>query len=96
MNYENDCGCASCRNRSNDSICSKCAWDSKWQPITNADHIRSMSDEELARAIKIFAEADVCMNPECASCDDCLLASFCVIAPGEELDWLKQPYKEKE
>ena len=27
-----DCGCSNCINAGNKSICSECAWDSKWEP----------------------------------------------------------------
>lgn len=44
----------------NKNICSECAWDSKLeliehhQTFTNADHIRSMSDKELAKMLAIL------------------------------------------
>ena len=49
---------------------------------TNADHIRSMSDEELASVIMCpyDVEPDLCYSRK--SCYAC------------SLDWLKQPYKE--
>ena len=31
---DTDCGCSNCANLGNNSICSKCLWDSKWQPGT--------------------------------------------------------------
>ena len=48
---------------------------------TNADHIRSMSDEKLVNWIE-FCPDDKC--GKFMSCNECLL------------EWLKQPYKEKE
>lgn len=60
--------------------------------ITNADHIRSMSDEELAKAL-YGMQKEVCRHIAAA-----------VVFPPDELDfadeapdivdWLKQPYKE--
>lgn len=50
--------------------------------MTNADRIRSMSDEELAKIIRCPYEIDEepCVNP--GSCLDCCL------------DWLQQPEEE--
>ena len=55
-------------------------------PISNADHIRSMTDEELAEfwvepvcGIRTEEECKKNFRMECAACF---------------LDWLKQPYKE--
>lgn len=63
--------------------------------LTNADHIRSMTDEELAAVIAIFTKQEVCLNPEVDVCDMCPFMDFCEnCAAGGELDWLKQPYKE--
>ena len=55
---------------------------------TNADHIRSMTDEELARFIPNWSYTDACKcgehyvdcNNECEKC---------------VAEWLKQPYKEE-
>lgn len=58
------------------------------KPMTNADHIRSMSDEELA---EMFHGGGLCSyiqaehNAHCearGTCDNCVV------------EWLKQPYKE--
>ena len=52
-------------------------------PYTNADHIRSMTDEELAAYILCPRDLDprktVCTDLTCIECAK---------------DWLKQPYKE--
>lgn len=54
--------------------------------MTNADHIRAMTDEELAE----FVMDDMCpqsRQPEksrCRSCKECWL------------EWLKQPHEEEE
>jgi len=54
-------------------------------PKTNADHIRSMTDDELAKLLLDGVAEKVCPNG-CDGCDgDC---------DGKMLNWLKQPYKE--
>lgn len=59
-------------------------------PQTNADHIRSTTDEELAKWL--------CFRIECYGEEDpCPAHAFC--KPGGQngmLDWLQQPYKENE
>ena len=54
---------------------------------TNADHIRSMTDEELARDIMRlnFCPPNIDEYKECGAKADCHQCW---------LDWLKQPYKE--
>lgn len=54
---------------------------------TNADHIRSMTDEELRDMLLGGVSEDVCPDG-CNDCDgDC---------EGRMLNWLKQPYKEEQ
>lgn len=63
----------------------ECAEPEEQKPKTNADHIRSMTDEELAE----FLRWDICSkvrgdNRMCNGwCEECVT------------DWLKQPYKEE-
>ena len=58
-------------------------------PMTNADHIRSMTDEELCDFILDKRENGHCFNDRCyfndtdKGCDDCTM------------EWLKQPYEKK-
>ena len=62
------------------------------KPKTNADHIRSMTDEELAgfllkllrRPVDCFGEGMFPYHP-CPQDHDCRKCG---------MDWLKQPYKE--
>lgn len=59
------------------------------KPMTNADHIRSMTDEELADFMSAFCE----MSDDCKKCP---LFGGC---PESDQacwweEWLKQPYKE--
>lgn len=62
---------------------SKCFEIAEEQPKTNAEYIRSMSDEELANLIAYgkgcLLKAPHCMSGNCHVC---------------YLNWLKQPYKE--
>ena len=56
--------------------------------FTNADHIRSMTDEELSRH---FGGGDICQYIglyDFAYCENRVNCKGCSI------DWLKQPYKE--
>ena len=64
------------------------------KPMTNADHIRSMSDEELAHLLTFNV-------PDCINyCADARCGCKWNCKHGEGLlvikEWLKQPYKEKE
>lgn len=69
------------------STCDKFNQEVLSPPPTNADHIRSMSDEELAKFIPNWSYTDACKcgehyvdcNNECEKC---------------VAEWLQQPYKE--
>lgn len=88
-------------------ICGKCHYDqyandferepSEWKPgkhFTNADHIRAMSDEELAAWIVSFGTiCDICSDVT-FNCDDGTIACGCCSVGVA--NWLKQPYKENE
>ena len=67
-------------------MCSK--WEQRDKPTTNADHIRSMTDEEMAEWYfkEFFPEAPYCTKEECFPEDDCVK---CL------LDWLKQEAADK-
>lgn len=74
----------------------------KFGQMTNADHIRSMTDEELATILySVFNIDDLkipfCKNkPECNELMDAdkeIPESMCLRCM---LDWLKRPYKEDE
>ena len=89
--------CDSClHNEFGETYCNDCYWaagkpPTKWEPApyytpdTNADRIRAMTDEELA---KLIANTPICNEKwsECwkigCDCDSCLL------------EWLKQPAEE--
>lgn len=58
--------------------------DTDPKPITNADRIRAMSDEELAYWMTHLHEDGHCLNERCQifldkTCEECVI------------DWLKQP-----
>jgi hypothetical protein len=59
------------------------------KPQTNADHIRSMTDEELA--VAICQTQDQCSCCELTETDGSCTETLCVNAM---VRWLKQPYKE--
>lgn len=56
----------------------------KKKPQTNADWIRSMTDEELAGFLKEVKEDYQWANPDYPDCEDC----------GEWLEWLKSESEE--
>lgn len=67
------------------------AWNRRAQPenkpLTNADHIRSMSDEELAEWLVDANMCErVCIEEDYCGCDVCV---------NRVTDWLKQPAKEE-
>jgi hypothetical protein len=82
----------------NIKYCTKFTYDSltvddilnrKRKPMTNADHIRSMSDEELAKWLD-----KIVVNCHKDCCEGCPLEDSCWSDGISE--FLKQPYKEKE
>jgi len=56
------------------------------QTMTNADHIRSMTDEEL----KVF----LCGIAATNCCGACMVQEYCWGEHNGFGEWLKQPYKE--
>ena len=63
---------------------------------TNADRIRAMSDEELAKVINAFtAYFEECNRSSTdIDCHDCELFELCSLGEGKAIDWLKQPAEE--
>lgn len=57
----------------------ECMRNAARKPQTNADRIRSMTDEELAGLLKEVKEDYQWANPDYPDCDDC----------GEWLEWLQ-------
>ena len=64
--------------------CESADWTGGTEIKTNADHIRSMTDEELAEFMsQAVLQQCPCPTKDCEPlCNDCIL------------NWLKQPYKE--
>ena len=54
------------------------------EPITNADRIRSMSNEELCQFLGEYKFCDICDE----GCDSCTYNGDC---DKRLFDWLKQP-----
>lgn len=54
------------------------------KPMTNADRIRAMSDEELLDFLSQYKFCDICDE----GCDACIYGGEC---DERLLDWLKQP-----
>ena len=83
-------GCASCLHKNvHPNVCSDCLGGTHYKPRkprnkTNADRIRAMSDEELAKACNDYFGA--CPPVDCpdSNCEACWL------------DWLKIPEEEGE
>lgn len=73
-----------------------CMYEHKEKP-TNADKIRTMSDEELVGLIRAFIRTEDCPMPGDPDCDECLFKQLCIHSckySGRELEWLKQPAEE--
>ena len=85
-----------CKYFSDDKVTSYCVkGPCGAQVLSNADRIRTMSDDELAEILALLTKHDLCLNPSATSCDDCLLFSFCSgCTEGDELYWLQQPAEE--
>ena len=64
-------------------------------PMTNADHIRAMSDEELAEFLNDCETCHICSEHERLSDNPFSRGEKCDMkCAGHTLDWLKQPYEE--
>lgn len=65
------------------------------KPKTNADRIRAMTDEELAKFIEFVSLGCDYMFPDCPAHDSCKLVCDQMYACRKGwLDWLKQEAKE--
>ena len=56
------------------------------KPITNADHIRSMSNEDLEVFLCGIAATNGCMG--------CMVSKYCSFGNNGMKYWLRTPYKE--
>lgn len=59
--------------------------------LTNADRIRAMSDEELAKFLCDFRSCDSSEHP----CDGCKAEPHCHTGHSGMIDWLSQPAEEE-
>ena len=73
------------------------ALDSVKKPQTNADRIREMTDEELAKILNAFtAYFEECnRSVEDTDCHDCELCELCSLGEGKAIEWLQKPVKEE-
>ena len=70
-------------------------YDSPIDLPTNADHIRSVTDEELAVFLECFGVCHYCSEHERLENEPLLKGERCDEQCEQHmLDWLKQPYKE--
>ena len=60
------------------------------KPYSNADRIRSMSDEELAMFLCDFRSCDA----DEYICEGCKAAKYCRAGHTGTIDWLQQPAEE--
>lgn len=58
-----------------------------YEPTTNADRIRSMTDEELISFL--------CYIASCDSCNECIATSYCHTGHTGMIDWVKKECNEK-
>ena len=61
-----------------------------FEPATNADIIRRMNDEELARFLCDFRSCDSEGHP----CGGCKAEPYCKTGHNGMIDWLQQPAEE--
>lgn len=67
-----------------------CTGPQKPKVITNADHIRAMSAEELAEFLCHFRSDDAAEH----ACSGCKAEPYCRSGHNGMIDWLQQPAKE--
>ena len=102
-------GCVGCKYEHEDEAsphCDKCTQNStdKYTPVSNADRIRGMSDEELARQ-NVRKRRGYCVWTTSDGREFTSYLGFgggymadedtVALAVQHELDWLKQPVKEE-
>ena len=63
----------------------------KVKPMTNADRIRAMSDEELSGIIRVIYMSEECPLGTLA-CETCFFKEVCAGEYcGKEVEWIQQP-----
>ena len=70
----------------------KCPHGVKADKPTNADSIRAMSDEELAKFLCNFRSCDSSEHP----CNGCKAEPHCHTGHNGMIDWLQQPPEEED
>lgn len=91
-------GCVGCKYENEDfnsKHCLGCTQNAidKYKPMTNADKIRSMSDEELAEFMVNFEKAGGCAMCSIGSQGECYSISKC---KDGYISWLKSEVKGSE
>lgn len=77
-----------CRKNGGPCTFSKECFEAEEVHETNADRIRSMSDEEMAEFLCHFRSDDA------ATCSGCKSETYCRPGHNGMIDWLQQPAKE--
>lgn len=88
--YDNE----KCKFFSKDGVTSYCVLGPcSHETPSNADKIRAMSDEELAKVLNAFAAYFESCNRSAdeIDCKDCELYKLCTIFEGKAMDWCQQP-----
>ena len=80
--------CTHGKKRVNQLPCRDCFNTKHWEPMTNAQKIRAMSDEELEQAIGGCGLCGYIQDHDQQWCDDMPDCSNCVV------QWLKSPVKD--
>ena len=87
--------CMDCRYQENMCKwpCDDCVKGDKWEerPLTNADKIRAMTDEELAEWVGRYGD---CILTHCCAFDICVPTMEDMSCKDWILKWLKQEVKE--
>ncbi len=80
-----------------DEPCPKSKLETSVKPQSNADRIRAMSDDELAKVLNAFTAYFEECNRRIAEvdCKDCELCEICSLGEGKALKWLQQPAEQK-
>ena len=85
------CRNTSCSNHGKDIIFYGDTWECDYISVpTNADRIRAMSDEELAKFLCNFRSCDSSEHP----CNGCKAEPHCHTGHNGMIDWLQQPAEE--
>lgn len=87
------CRNTTCSNHGKDIIFYGDTWECDYISVpTNADRIRAMSDEELAKFLCEFRSCDSDGYP----CSGCKAESYCLAGHNGMEDWLQQPAEEED